>query len=97
MTTPSPPSALRLWRDAAIVWLVLCLLFALNVGLAFVPLGAGNVAVHLAVAAVMIVLLVAFFMDFKSYSPLLRLAAVAGGFWLLFMFVLTASDYLTRQ
>ena len=87
----------HLWRDAGVLWLALLALFALNVFLAFVPFGAGNVAIHMSVAAIMIVLLVVFFMDFKSYTPLLRLAAVAGLFWLLFMFVLTATDYLTRQ
>jgi hypothetical protein len=36
-------------------------------------------------------------MKLRSSSELLRLAALAGVFWLSFMFMLTASDYLTRQ
>jgi cytochrome c oxidase subunit IV len=87
----------RLWLDAGVVWLGLLALFALNVFLAFLTLGSANVAVHMSIAIVMIVILVLFFMDFKEYTALLRLAAVAGVFWLVFMFVLTASDYLTRQ
>lgn len=91
------PSPLRLWLDAGIVWLGLFALFALNVFLAFVPFGADTVPVHMTVAFAMIVLLVVFFMDFKSYSALLRLTTLAGVFWLVFMFVLTAADYFTRQ
>jgi caa(3)-type oxidase subunit IV len=45
----------------------------------------------------MTVLLVVYFMDFKSSTALLRMAALSGVFWLLFMFVLTACDYFTRQ
>ncbi len=91
------PSALRLWLSTGLIWLCLLALFALNVFLAYLHFGAANVAVHMSIAIVMIALLVLFFMDFKDYTPLLRLSAIAGIFWLVFMFVLTASDYMTRQ
>lgn len=90
------PTPLRLWLGAVWVWLLLFALFTTNVFFAFVPLGWANAAVHMGIAFVMIVLLVTFFMDFKDYTPFLRLAAMAGVVWLAFMFVLTASDYLTR-
>jgi hypothetical protein len=35
-------------------------------------------------------------MNLVRSSTLLRLGAVAGLFWLAFLFVLTSSDYLTR-
>jgi cytochrome c oxidase subunit 4 len=91
------PSRLKLWRDAGLIWFGLWSLFAVNVFLAYVPLGGANVPVHMSVAFLMMVLLVGFFMDFKEHPALLRLAAFAGVFWLIFMFVLTASDYFTRQ
>ena len=91
------PTPLRLWLEAGAVWLGLFALFAVNVFLRFVPFGADSVPVHMTVSFAMIVLLVVFFMDFKAYTPLLRLTALAGVFWLTFMFVLTACDYFTRQ
>lgn len=92
----SNKSRARLWLESGALWLVLLVMFAANASLAYVPLGDMNAAVHMSIAAVMIVLLALFFMDFKSYSPLLRLAALAGLFWLIFMFALTAADYVTR-
>ncbi len=91
------PSPLRLWLEAGIVWLGLFALLAVNVFLSFVPFGAESVPVHMTVSFAMIVLLVVFFMDFKAYTALLRLTALSGVFWLVFMFVLTAADYFTRQ
>jgi len=35
-------------------------------------------------------------MDLRNSSPLTRLIAVAGVLWLVIMFLLTASDYVTR-
>ena len=99
-STPSSsqkPSRGRLWLEAGWLWFLLLALFAVNVFLSYVPLGGFNVPVHMSVAGIMIVLLVVFFMDFKSYTALLRFAALAGVFWLVFMFVLTGVDYFTRQ
>jgi len=45
---------------------------------------------------VKVALVLVFFMQLQSSSALLRLASVAGLFWLVLMFGLTASDYLTR-
>jgi cytochrome c oxidase subunit IV len=87
----------HLWFDAGLVWLGLLALFAINVVLAYLRFGGANIAIHMSIAMIMIVLLVLFFMDFRAYSTLLRLTGFAGLFWLIFMFALTASDYLTRQ
>jgi cytochrome c oxidase subunit IV len=88
--------AWRLWRAPALIWLVLLVLFAANLGAAYLPLGAGNIAVNLFIAAIMIVLLVTFLMDLQNARALLRVVAVAGLFWLVLMFALTFNDYLTR-
>jgi len=91
------PSALGLWRMPGAVWLALLALLALTVGSAFIPLGLGNGLINASVAAIKVALVMVFFMKLRSSSGLLRLAALAGMFWLILMFVLTASDYLTRQ
>jgi cytochrome c oxidase subunit 4 len=96
-SSPQHTNLLSLWVNAGLVWLGLLALFALNVFLAYIPIASVNVAVHMPIAMIMVVILVLFFMDFKDYTALLRLAAIAGVFWLLFMFVLTANDYFTRQ
>jgi cytochrome c oxidase subunit IV len=94
--SPARKTGIRIWIEAGALWAVLLALFGINASLAFVQIGTFGVVLHLLIALVMIGLLVVFFMDFREYTPLLRLAAVAGVFWLIFMFVLTAGDYFTR-
>ena len=81
----------------AVVWLVLIALFGASLGSAYAPLGAGNVAVNLAIAAVMVALLVTFLMDLQNAPALTRIVAAAGLLWTIFMFVLTFNDYLSRH
>lgn len=90
------PSALNLWRMPALVWLALLALLALTVGTAFIPLGLGNGMINAGVAATKVALVMVFFMKLRSSSALTRLTAFAGMFWLILMFALAASDYLTR-
>jgi cytochrome c oxidase subunit 4 len=90
-------SALRIWLVPTAVWVALLLLLATTVGSAYVPLGIFNSIINLVIAAVKVVLVMVFFMNLRSSSALLRLAALCGLFWLAFMFVLTAADYFTRQ
>lgn len=85
-----------LWKAPALVWLALMVLFAISLGSAYVPLGDGNVAANLLIAAIMIVLLVTFLMDLQNATVIVRLIAGAGLFWLIFMFSLTFNDYLSR-
>jgi cytochrome c oxidase subunit 4 len=88
--------ARRIWLMPALIWLALVVLLAITVGSAFVPLGAGNTIINMAIAAAKAALIGLFFMNLVRSSTLLRLGAVAGLFWLAFLFVLTSSDYLTR-
>ena len=92
----SEQEAWWLWKGPALVWLVLILLFAASAGSAYLPLGDGNIAVNLGIAAVMIVLLVTFLMDLRSAQTIVRIVAAAGLFWLILMFSLTFNDYLSR-
>ena len=85
-----------LWQAPALVWLALLVLFGASFASAYVPLGAGNLALNLLIAAIMIVMLVTFLMDLKSATALIRVVAMAGLLWLILMFALTFSDYLTR-
>jgi caa(3)-type oxidase subunit IV len=79
------------------VWLALLMLLAATVGSAYIPLGIYNSVINMTIAGIKVALVAVFFMKLKSSSPLLRFAAGAGIFWLIFMFALTGSDYLTRQ
>lgn len=85
-----------LWKGPGLVWLALVVLFAVSLGSAYLPLGDGNIAANLLIAAVMIVLLVTFLMDLRRAQTIMRIVAAAGLFWLILMFSLTFNDYLSR-
>ena len=85
-----------LWQVPALVWVVLLILFGASLGSAYLPLGVGNLALNLLIAAIMIVVLVTFLMDLREAAALLHVVAGAGLLWLLLMFALTFSDYLSR-
>jgi len=87
---------LHLWFMPTAIWLSLLVLLAITVSASFLPLGAGNGIVSMSVVICKAALIMYFFMKLRSSSALLRLASVAGLFWLLFTFSLTFSDYLTR-
>lgn len=89
--------AQRIWRGPVLAWIALLLLFAANLGSAFIPLGSGNVILNLFIAAVMAVVLAIFLMDLRNSQTLVRVVAVAGLFWMILMFALTFSDYLSRS
>lgn len=91
------PAAWWLWKGPGAIWLALLALAAISLGSAYIPLGAGNVAVNLGIAAIMVALLVTFLMDLKAATSIVRLVATAGLFWTIFMFVLMFSDYLSRS
>ncbi len=86
----------RLWCGPVWAWGVLILLFLVNLGSAYLPLGIGNLATNLFIAAVMAIVLAVFLMDLQKSQILVRVVAVAGLFWTILMFSLTFSDYLAR-
>jgi cytochrome c oxidase subunit IV len=91
------PTVWELARGTAVVWIVLMVLLAVSAGSAYVPLGPANAAINLGIAAVMIVILAAYLMNLRGSTALVRLFAASGLFWLIFMFVLTFTDYLSRS
>lgn len=96
MSEPSRNRA-HLWRGPLLAWAVLIVLAAINLGSAYLPLGAGNLALNLLLAAVMAMVLAIFLMDLRNAKTLVRIVAVTGLFWMIFLFALTFSDYLSRR
>ena len=69
---------------------------AVTVGVAFVDLGPLNNVVMLSIACAKALLVVLFFMHVRWSTRLTWVVAGAGFFWLLILFTLTMSDYLSR-
>lgn len=86
----------QLWKEPLLVWLALLILLGLTVGSAYVSLGILNSIINLVIAAAKVALVAALFMKLTASSVLVRLASIAGLFWLMFLFVMTGADYLTR-
>ncbi len=75
----------------------LFLLLGLTIGVAFVDLGPLNLLIAVAIASVKAVLVVLFFMHVRSGPKIVTVVALAGLFWLTFMFILTFTDFFTRS
>ncbi len=95
MTNADRPPA-HVWLRPTVVWGALVLLGLASLGAAYLPLEALSTPLHLAIAAMMVILLWLFLMDLIGSETLVRLIAAAGLLWLSFMFTLTFSDYLFR-
>jgi cytochrome c oxidase subunit 4 len=78
------------------IFTALMVLTAVTVGVAFVPLGAMNFPVAITIAVTKATLVVLFFMHVKYSSKLTKTVVVMALFFLLTMFGLTLTDYLSR-
>jgi cytochrome c oxidase subunit IV len=87
------PTALR---PLLLSWAALMILLGSTLGLAFVPLGSGNLVVALSIGTLKALIVLAVFMELREGPSLKWVFAAAGFFWLMIMFVLSATDYLTR-
>lgn len=96
MTREERQAVWALARTPLLVMVALLVLLGANLGLSFLALGSFNLVVNLAVAVVMIGLIAVIFMELDRASGVHRLAAGVGLFWLLFLFVLSFADYLSR-
>jgi cytochrome c oxidase subunit 4 len=74
----------------------LMVLTAVTVGVAFINLGPLNFPVALSIAIVKATLVILFFMHVKYSSRLTKLIIGTGFFFLLVLFTLTLTDYLSR-
>ena len=87
-----------IWLEPLLVWLLLLLaILAASAWSAFLPLGALNPTLNLLFAALMLFVLVVFLMDLRNATSVVRLVAGAGLFWVIFLFALTFTDYLSRR
>jgi cytochrome c oxidase subunit IV len=78
------------------VFAALILLTALTTTVALVDLGVFNPIMAMTIAIAKATLVVLFFMHLRYSSRMTQLVAGAAIFWLLLLFGLTLSDYLTR-
>ncbi len=69
---------------------------AITVAVAFLDLGPANNIVMLSIAAVKATLVIMFFMHAKYGTKLIPLVAASGFFFVMLMFVITMSDYMSR-
>jgi cytochrome c oxidase subunit IV len=83
-------------RILVFAWVGLLALLTLTVFAAYLPLGAVNTVVALAIAATKAALVAAIFMELRERNSLMLTFAIAGFFWLSIMLWLAFSDYLTR-
>lgn len=89
---PAHPSVLGLVAN----FIALMLLLVATVAIAEVDLGRGNFVASTLIAATKMLLIMVFFMNLRYSKSLSRLVACAGFFWLLILFSLAFSDYITR-
>jgi caa(3)-type oxidase subunit IV len=87
----------RLWKEPIIVWLGLLFLLAVSIGSAYLPFGGIDITANLTLAAIMVVVLVAYLMDLRHGNTLIQIFALAGVFWSVSLFALIFADYLTRH
>ena len=78
------------------IFAALMALTAITVAVAFVPLGALNFPVAISIAIIKATLVILFFMHVKYSSRLTKLIVATGFFFLLVLFTLTLTDYLSR-
>jgi cytochrome c oxidase subunit IV len=69
---------------------------AITVAVAFINLGAFNFPVAISIAVIKATIVILFFMHVKESSRLTKLIIGAGFFFLLVLFTLTMTDYLSR-
>lgn len=78
------------------IFAALMVFTAITVAVAFVNLGPLNFPVALSIAIVKATLVILFFMHVKYSSRLTKLIVGTGFFFLLVLFTLTLTDYLSR-
>jgi cytochrome c oxidase subunit 4 len=83
-------------RTYLAVFLALLVGTAVTVYVAYFDFGFLNVVVALSIAVAKASLVVWYFMGVRYNTPLTRVVVVAGFFWLLIMFGLGMSDYISR-
>ena len=79
------------------VFIVLMVLLFVTVGVSFLHLGILNLAVAMAVGVIKAAFVILYFMHLKDSSKLTQVWAGAGLIFLVTLFILSMSDYLSRM
>jgi cytochrome c oxidase subunit IV len=83
--------------QAGVVYVLLMALLAASVGSLFLHLGPWQSVILLVIAAVQASLIVLFFMQVRSSTPLIWLLSAGGFLWLAILLLLVLSDYVSRS
>lgn len=83
-------------RTYVLVWLTLTIMTFVTFYVSTIDLGEWNIVVALLIAFFKMMLVVLIFMNVKSESPLTKLFAAAGFFWLILLLGQVAIDYISR-
>ena len=84
-------------RTYVTIWAILTIMTFVTYYVAQVELGAWNIVVALLIAFFKMMLVILFFMNVKVESPLTKLFAGAGFFWLILLLGQFFLDYGTRN
>lgn len=79
-----------------VVWIALLAALAVTVAYALLPHAPLKPVVALSISALKATIIALFFMRLNKETSLVRLTALAGVFWLSFLFLFAFADYLTR-
>lgn len=78
------------------IGIALFVLMSMTIAVAYINLGIFNIYIALTIAVIKALLVVMYFMHVKYNTRLTWIFAGAGFLWLIIMFTLTMSDYVTR-
>ena len=84
-------------RTYVTIWAILTIMTFVTFYVAQIELGAWNIVIALLIAFFKMMLVVLFFMNVKAESPLTKLYAGAGFFWLILLLGQTMIDYISRN
>ena len=84
-------------RTYILIWLTLTIMTFVTYLVAQVELGAWNIVVALLIAFFKMMLVILFFMNVKAESPLTKLFAGAGFFWMILLLGQFFVDYISRD
>lgn len=86
----------KIRRTFLMLYGLLLVLLALSMASTLLEWGSWEIALRLGIAGVMAALMAIVFMHLRAGSPLVKLVASAGLFWIAVMFTLTFADYMSR-
>ena len=89
-------SFLKQNRSMLVAFVLLVVLLGTNIGVTFLGFGTFRLVLHLGTAVFMAATIVTIFMDLRHAGGLMRVFALGGLLWLVFMWILFPVDYLTR-